>query len=134
MTVNVNKTVTNKVNDDNWLFIFQSAPREKGLTADGLDLCLVAASFGMKVKLLFLNEGVRHIIKPEIIKQQGASLPSYTKTFKALADFEINQCFMLEQSLYDLNLVESDFTIELEMIETVKMHSLLHSATEVFNF
>lgn len=120
--------------NNQWLFIFQSAPIEEGLTADGLDLCLVAASFEVDLKLLFVGDGVRHIMKPSLDESVSANLPSYTKTFQALADFEIEQCYVLDQSLKKFDLTETDLSIELEKISAEEMRSILRSATEVFNF
>ena len=119
---------------DNWLFVFQSAPSEAGLTADGLDFCLVAASFGVNSKLLFIGDGLQHLINTEASAKRGMLLPSFTKTFKALADFEIEQCYILEQGLGHLDLIERDLSIEVEIIETSEIRLLLDSASKVFHF
>lgn len=119
---------------ESWLFVFQSAPSEGGLTADGLDLCLVASSFDFDFKLLFVGNGLLHIVKPMIIEAQELPSPHYTKTFKALADFDIDQCFVLEPSLHDLHLTNDDLTIKCEAIHAKEMRVLLNSATQVFNF
>lgn len=119
---------------DNWLFVFQTAPVENGLTADGLDLCLVAASFGFDLKLLFIGDGLLHIVKSGKAEERDILLPNYTKTFKALADFGIEHCFVFDQSLKHLNLGDSDISIELESINAKGMRNLLSSATQVFSF
>jgi len=119
---------------DNWLFVFQTAPIEGGLTADGLDLCLVAASFGFDLKLLFIGDGLLHLIKPSEAEVRGISLPNYTKTFKALADFDIEHCFVFDHSLKHLKLVDSDISIESESVGAKDMRNLLSAATQVFNF
>jgi len=104
------------------------------LTADGLDLCLVASSFGFDLKLLFIGDGLFHIIKPSEAEERQISLPSYAKTFKALADFDIEHCFVFDQSLKHLNLVDSDISIESESINARDMRNLLSSATQIFSF
>ena len=119
---------------DSWLFVFRTAPKEGGLTADGLDLCLVSAAFGFDLKVLFVGEGVFHIVKPEVSVATGRSLPPYTKTFKALSDFDIEQRFVLKQSLDRLSLHHDDLTVESALIEAREMRSLLNSVTQVFDF
>lgn len=125
------------MNDDiknQWLFIFQSSPVEEGLTADGLDLCLVAASFEVDLKLLFVGDGVQHIMKPSLDKLMSKNMPSYTKTFRALADFEIDQCYVLDESLKNLGLAETDLSLQVEKVAVTEMQLLLRSASQVFNF
>lgn len=127
-------SVNDSVRNEDWLFVFKSTPVEQGLTADGLDFCLVAASFDVDLKLLFVGEGVQHIMKPAVSELRSISLPSYAKTFKALADFEIEQCFVFDQSLDCLNLVNNDLAIEVMSVNSKAMRSLMMSATKVFNF
>jgi len=49
--------------NNDWLFIYSSAPAELGLTQDGLDLMLVSASFGVNVSVLFVGAGILKWLK-----------------------------------------------------------------------
>lgn len=116
----------------NWLFIFRLPPAEQGVTEDALDLLLVAAAFGVDLQVLFVSDGVRHIAK--VLDAKAPPLPRYTKTFRALSDFEIEQRYVLQDSLQELNMSAADLTIEAEVINTRKLRDLLNTAHQVFHF
>lgn len=119
---------------DHWLFVFKTEPCEGGLVADGLDLCLVAAAFGIDLKILFVGNGVSHIVKPEKNALFVDALPKYAKTFKALADFEIEECFVFDQSLEELKVGVDGLSIDAGIVDANEMRSLINSSSQVFNF
>lgn len=117
-----------------WLFIFHQAPAQNSLAQEALDFMLVAAAFGVNIQLLFVGESIKHIMRTTSF-QQTETLPSYVKTFGALADFEISNVAVLDTSLSnstDKN--EPEFRVNVEVINSKKMRKLLSSAHKVFNF
>lgn len=116
----------------NWLFVFRLPPAEQGVTEDALDLLLVAAAFGVSLQVLFIGDGVQHIAK--VLDAKAEPLPRYTKTFRALSDFEIEQRYVLQDSLQELNLSATDLTIKAEIVDARKLRTLLNTAQQVFHF
>jgi len=112
--------------NNDWLFIYSSAPTELGLTQDGLDLMLVSASFGVNVNVLFVGAGIQHI-------RQETLEPKYVKTFGALRDFDIDlvEVFATDQLV---NHEESDYRLPVKMIDAIKMRQRINAAHQVFHF
>jgi len=112
--------------NNDWLFIYSSAPEELGLTQDGLDLMLVCASFGVNVSVLFVGTGVQHILKE-------TQLPKYVKTFGALQDFDIGQVevFAVNQLV---KCEKTDYRLPVKMIDANVMRQRINAAHQVFHF
>lgn len=90
------------------VFIFETAPYADSLAAEGVDLLLVLSAFEADLKVVFAGEGIENInqMNVEISANEMnhiAPAPRYTKRFKALADFGVNEVFVLNSTINDAN-------------------------------
>lgn len=72
-------------------FIFPSEPKEASIAAEGIDLLLVLSAFDAEISVVFSGNGIKNI-------QEDDQNPRYVKRFKALPDFDVTQCFILDES------------------------------------
>lgn len=119
--------------NSNWLFIYRQAPEEGGVSQDALDFMLVAAAFGIALRVLFVGEGVKHIVLPKG-KPASSELPRYVKTFGALEDFEITNVEVLDSSLENDLTKNLKFRVPTTRIDAKTMRQRIAGAQKVFTF
>ena len=71
------------------LFIFETEPSENSFAAEGVDLLLVLSAFEADITVVFKADGIKNLTS------DVANRPRYTKRFKALEDFGVNQLFIV---------------------------------------
>ena len=93
---------------------------------EALDLSLIFGAYEQEVSVLFYNQGVSQVIAhqdPELIKQKD-----YISTIKALDIYDIENVFVSESCLEELNLSNNEILpdvrrIGLDVISDLKANS-----------
>lgn len=111
------------------LIIFRHAPLSSSLTAEGLDLALLSASFGGKVTLFFCDEGVFSLLDNQSKGPLGEK--SVLPTLRALALYDIDQVYVDETSLIQRGLSIEALGIP---VTPASLGSLLNDDPCVFTF
>ena len=98
------------LNKKKCVFVFESLPKEHSLSAEGIDLLLVFSAFETDVRVVFKNKGIKNI-------QHDEGHPRYVRRFKALPDFDVEECYMLS-SVSENSLINSSdsFTLDCKVI------------------
>ncbi|MEI6858991.1 MAG: sulfurtransferase complex subunit TusC [Shewanella sp.] len=112
--------------------IFRRAPHGTPHGREALDLALLSASFEQEVSLIFVDEGVLHLIseqQPEI-----AGLKDYIATFGALELYDIETVLACQSSLERFGLANNKLTISVERVTSTKIADQLQIADEVLVF
>ncbi len=82
--------------------LFRSAPHGTTKGREALDFALLSASFEQEVSLIFVDEGVLHLIKDQQSELIGGK--DYLAALKALPIYDIEAVFACKQSLADFGL------------------------------
>lgn len=112
--------------------LFRSAPQGTVKGREGLDLALLSASFEQEVSLVFVDEGVLHLLKdqqPELIGGKD-----YISTFKALPLYDIESVFVCKQSLAEYGLSHGLLSIPATVVNDEAISAHLKSVDEVLVF
>ncbi|MGL5360212.1 MAG: sulfurtransferase complex subunit TusC [Shewanella sp.] len=112
--------------------LFRSAPHGTTKGREGLDLALLSASFEQEVSLLFVDEGVLHLVKEQQPELIGAK--DYIATFKALPLYDIDTVLACKQSLTDYGLSLGLLTIPVTAVNDDSIAAHLKSVDEVLVF
>lgn len=78
------------------IFVFDSAPEEGSLAAEGIDLLLVLSAFEADISVVFKGDGIQNIME-----SNDEKFPRYTKRFLALADFDVDKLYILDERVLD---------------------------------
>lgn len=73
---------------------------------ESLEVVLIAAAFEQDVSLAFIDDGVYQIIEGQNTDNIG--MKNFSKTYKALGDYEINKLYVSKESLDERGLTEAD--------------------------
>lgn len=115
-----------------WLYVFTEAPFASASGQEGLDAVLIGTSFEQHVDVLFIYDGV-FLLKAG----QQPSIPglkNVTKSFTALADFGVEHCFVLTQSLLGRGLSVDDLSLKVEEVDALQVRDLMASYDRVLTF
>lgn len=92
-----------------------------------LDLCLAAASFGQPVQMIFIDDGVFQLLKNQLA--EAIEHRNFSKTFAALAFYDVEDIFVCEASLQQRGLSQDDLCIATELVSSSQLQSLLSDST-----
>ncbi|MFT5612224.1 MAG: tRNA 2-thiouridine synthesizing protein C, partial [Polaribacter sp.] len=99
---------------------------------EGLDAVLVGAAFEQKVSLLFLYDGIYQLKADQDMRETG--IKQYTKTFQALADYEVQNIYVSELCMQARSLNAFDLILETKALNRDAIASLIGVQDRVFTF
>lgn len=115
-----------------WLYIFESGPYTSVAGQEALDAAMIGATFEQQISVLFLYDGVFQLKRDQ--STDLTPIKQYTKTFNALADFDINQVYVHDLSLLARGLHEGDLMIEVQQVCAASITHLIAQQDNVFTF
>lgn len=106
-----------------FMYVNRRAPHGTIYAQESLELALITAAFDQKVSLVFLDDGVFQLLKNQDTK--ALSMRNFSKTFRALEDFEIDQIYVEKESLVSRGLTEQDLIIPVEVLATEQLSRIM---------
>ncbi len=89
-----------------FLYINRKAPYGTIYALESLEVVLIGAAFEQDVALAFLDDGVFQLVEGQDASSLG--MKNFSKTYRALGDFEVRKLFVERESLAERGLSESD--------------------------
>lgn len=114
------------------LYIFSRGPFSNAHGQEGIDAALIGAAFEQQISLLFLHDGVFQIKAGQDVSD--SLLKNHSKTFGALADHEIEQVYVHDNSLSARGLDQQQLSIATQVLDTEQMSDLIAEQYRVFVF
>lgn len=99
---------------------------------EGVDLALVCAAFDHQVNLIFVDQGVLHLVN----NQDGSFFLDklHDKQLGALEYYEIENLYAENESLARFQLTNKDLLDSVKCISSTKIRQLVNSSTHTVNF
>jgi tRNA 2-thiouridine synthesizing protein C len=89
-----------------FLYINRKAPYGTIYALESLEVVLISAAFEQEVSLAFIDDGVYQLIANQ--DTTGVGMKNFSKTYRALGDFEINKLYVEKESLAERGLTVED--------------------------
>ncbi len=89
-------------NKKKFLFVNRKAPYGTIYALESLEVVLIGAAFEQDVSLAFLDDGVFQLLDGQ--STSGIGMKNFSKTYKALGDFEIRKLYVERESLEERGL------------------------------
>jgi tRNA 2-thiouridine synthesizing protein C len=89
-----------------FLYINRKAPYGTIYALESLEVVLIGAAFEQDVALAFIDDGVYQLAAGQ--DTTGAGMKNFSKTYKALGDFEIKLLYVERESLEERGLTLDD--------------------------
>lgn len=114
------------------LYVISSGPYSNAQGQEALDAILIGASFEQDVSVLFVHDGVFQIKSGQ--DNTHSEIKQFTKTFKALEDFGVDNCYVHDLSLLARGLSQTDLFIDSKLLNSAQLSDLISQQTRVFTF
>jgi len=114
------------------LYVVTQPPYSNAVGQEALDAALIGASFEQRVSLLFVQDGVFQLKAGQDVG--GTDIKEFTKTYKALGDFGIEQVYVHDLSMAARGLSESELMIDVNVIDKDAVTKLIADQFRVFTF
>lgn len=112
--------------------VFRSPPHGTTQGREALDLALLSASFEQQVSLVFVDEGVLHLVRDQQPELLGGK--DYLATLKALPLYDIDTVLVCKQSLADFGLSHGLLAIAVSVANDEAISAHLNHVDEVLVF
>ena len=129
-----------------FMFVNRKAPYGTIYALESLEVVLIGAAFEQDVSLAFLDDGVFQLIDGQ--NTAGVGMKNFSKTYRALGDFEVRKLYVEKESLAERGLSAQDLmpiTYEdenedyaekpsIHLIDRAEMARLIGAADVVLSF
>ncbi len=116
----------------NILIIIRQAPYSSLLPSAALDFLLTAAAFEQTLTLIFMGEGVLHLLDSQ--NSTGSGMKNISKALSSLSLYEVDQVFMEEEALTRRKLQNKNLVMEIDELSLSQIAEVIEQADQVFNF
>ena len=89
-----------------FLYINRKAPYGTIYALESLEVVLIGAAFEQDVSLAFIDDGVFELIDGQ--DSAGIGMKNFSKTYRALGDFEVRKLYVERESLEERGLTQAD--------------------------
>jgi tRNA 2-thiouridine synthesizing protein C len=115
-----------------FMFVNRKAPYGTIYALESLEVVLITATFDQDVSLVFLDDGVYELVKGQAT--QGIGIKNHSKTYRALDGYDVEKLFVERESLQARGLTENDLIVDVEVLSTADMASLMSEQDVILSF
>jgi len=88
-----------------------------------LEVVLIAAAFDQDVSMVFVDDGVYQLKKDQ--DTTGIGMKNFSKTYRALDDYDVEKIYVEKESLEQRGLSEDDLIIPVEVVTTEGLREIM---------
>jgi tRNA 2-thiouridine synthesizing protein C len=113
-------------------FINRKAPYGTIYALESLEVVLISAAFDQDVSLVFADDGVYQLKKGQGTKAVG--MKNFSPTYRALEGYDIEKLYVEKESLESRGLTEEDLIVDVEVLTSEEMATLMDEQDVVMSF
>jgi tRNA 2-thiouridine synthesizing protein C len=113
-------------------FINRKAPYGTIYALESLEVVLISAAFDQDVSLVFADDGVYQLKKGQATKAVG--MKNFSPTYRALEGYDIEKLYVEKESLEARGLTTDDLIVDVEVLDSAEMATLLEEQDVVLSF
>ncbi len=114
-----------------FMFVNRKAPHGTIYALEVLEMVLISAAFDQDVSLAFVDDGVYQIKKDQ--DPAAVDMKNFSKTYRALEGYDIEQLYVEKESLEERGLTEDDLLVDVQVKSRSEMASLMDSMDVVLS-
>jgi len=113
------------------LYVFTQAPYSNSAGLEALDAVLIGAAFEQQVSVLFIHNGVFQLNQNQSTSHE---VKQFTKTYKALNDFGVENIFVDQLSMNSRGLTTLQLICDTIALDSEQVKALIADQFRVFTF
>jgi len=114
-----------------FMFVNRRAPHDTLYAQENLELAMITAAFEQKVSLVFMDDGVFQLKSDQ--HPSTLKMKNFSKTFRALVDFDIEDVYVEEASLAARGLQVKDLIIPVTVLSSDELGKLMSQQDVLIN-
>ncbi len=107
-----------------FMFLNRKAPYGTIYALEVLETVLISAAFDQEVALAFVDDGVYQIMKG-CDTAATSGMKNFSKTYRALEGYDVEQLFVEKESMEARGLTEDDFIVDVQVVPASEMVALI---------
>ena len=115
-----------------FMFVNRKAPYGTIYALESLEVVLISAAFDQDVSLAFLDDGVYQLKKGQQTK--GIETKNFSPTYRALDGYDVEKLYVEKESLEARGLTEEDLLVDVTVLGSKEMGSLMDEQDVVLSF
>ncbi|WP_416308441.1 sulfurtransferase complex subunit TusC [Neptunicella sp. SCSIO 80796] len=109
-----------------------SSPYSSASAQESLDLAMVAGTFGQKVALFFIDDGVFQLVTGQSASTVGRK--DFHKSFAALEFYDVEDLYVCQQSLLERNITADNLSIEVTTLAKTALANTIAEYDHILRF
>ena len=106
-----------------FMYVNRKAPYGTIYALECLEVVLVAAAFDQDVTVVFVDDGVYQLKKNQ--DTAGIGMKNFSKTYRALDDYDVEKIYVEQESLDARGLTEEDLIIPVEVVKAENLGGIM---------
>ncbi len=115
-----------------FMFVNRSAPYGTIYALESLEVVLISAAFDQDVSLAFVGDGVWQLKKGQQTK--GIEAKNFSPTYRALEGYDVEKLYVERESLEARGLAEDDLIVDVTVLSSGELGSLMDEQDVVLSF
>ena len=115
-----------------FMFVNRKAPYGTIYALESLEVVLISAAFDQDVSLVFMDDGVFQLKKGQQTK--GIENKNFSPTYRALDGYDIEKLYVEKASMDARGLTEDDLIVDVTVLDSAEMASLMAEQDVVICF
>ncbi len=106
-----------------FMYINRRPPHGSIFAHECLELVLVTAAFGQDQSVVFMDDGVFLLKKNQ--DPSAIGMKNFSRTYRALADHDVENIFVERESLLARGLTEADLIIPVSVVTSAQLREIM---------
>lgn len=115
-----------------FMFVNRKAPHGTVYALEGLEVVLISAAFDQDVSMVFTDDGVYELMKG--MNTKGIEVKDFSRTYRALEGYDIEKLYVEKASMEARGLTEDDLIVDVTLLDSAEMASLMAEQDVVISF
>ena len=105
------------------MHVMRNAPHGTIYTYEGLEMILIMAAYDQDISVAFIDDGVYALKKDQ--DTEGLEIKGFSKTFKALDGYDVENLYVDQVSLEERGLIEDDLLVDVEVLSSAEIGKIM---------
>jgi len=115
-----------------FMFVNRTAPHGTVYALESLEVVLITAAFDQDVSLVFIDDGVWQLKKGQQTK--GIETKNFSPTYRALEGYDVEKLYVERESLAARGLTEDDLLVDVNVLSSSELGTLMGEQDVVLSF
>ncbi len=114
------------------MYVNRKAPHGTIYAFESLEVVLIGAAFNQDVSAVFLDDGVYQLVKNQ--DTRGIETKNFSRTYRALADYDVDKIYLERGSLEARGLTEADLLVPVQILSAQELAQRMAEQDVILSF